>query len=178
MDTNQKPNKPNKPIRVQIRPVKLGDLAQVIAVNEASLAENYPRGLWLNKFPECKPYSFVAVVLNQVVGYVFSCGDMVISVAIYEEYRGKGIGRALMENCLNARLATRVQSGSDASGNDILRLHVRTTNERAIALYTNLGFHVDKTVVDYYVNPTCDAFEMVNQLDGKHKYTKRDRFVV
>ena len=159
----------NKATKVFIRQIKLGDLTQVIVVNEASLAENYPRGLWLNKFPESKQYSYVAVVLNQIIGYVFSTGDMIISIAVLEKYRGKGIGRELMKHCLCSRTNQTTQPNK-------IRLHVRVTNANAVALYTSLGFVIAGQMADYYINPTCDAHEMICDLSKAEQFKPVSRF--
>lgn len=163
----EKPSPLTRKVKIHIRPVKLGDLTQVIAINLASLAENYPRGLWEAKLPVCKPHSFVAIAFNQIIGYVFSCGDMIISIAVSEKYRGCGIGRQLMVNCLSTHVGTK----------ETLRLHVRTTNVNAIALYESLGFVKDNLIAGYYVNPDCDAHEM-KYTQGGVTHVRKDHFTI
>jgi ribosomal-protein-alanine N-acetyltransferase len=70
------------------------------------------------------------------------------NVAIRPQYRGRGIGTALLHHVLaearrlGARRAT---------------LEVRASNEAARRLYERLGFYVAATRRDYYTNPVEDA---------------------
>ncbi len=60
------------------------------------------------------------------------------TVGVLPEYRGLGIGTALMKAC-EARLATAT-----------VRLSVRRSNTGAIRLYENLGYHMVETWMRYY----------------------------
>jgi ribosomal-protein-alanine N-acetyltransferase len=75
----------------------------------------------------------------------------VISIAVMEEHRGKGIGRALMEGGIE---------GVKASGASEMYLEVRVSNNPAIELYIKLGFNKVKTSEGYYRDGE-NAFIMV-----------------
>ena len=70
------------------------------------------------------------------------------NIALRPEYRGQGMGTALMRHVLAEGLrlgATRAT------------LEVRASNTGAIRLYERLGFHVAGTRKGYYSHPTEDA---------------------
>ena len=113
--------------KIFIRSTKFLDISQIKKINEASLQENYPKSYWDEKFHEGKTHSFVAICLNQIIGYIFCADSNIMSFAIIEQYRNKGIGKQLMHCCLNTF--------------DIaVTLHVRISNENAIKLYRSAGF--------------------------------------
>ncbi len=60
------------------------------------------------------------------------------TVGVLPEYRGQGIGRALIAAC-ELRL-----------GGRLIRLSVRSSNQQAIRLYENLGYHHLGTWPEYY----------------------------
>jgi ribosomal protein S18 acetylase RimI-like enzyme len=83
----------------------------------------------------------------------------VVGMMVRSAYRGRGIGRALLEGCI-----ARARS---ASGLEMLTLSVTSSNEAAVALYERCGFarygelrqairlgnrHVDKTLMVLYLN--------------------------
>ena len=81
---------------------------------------------------------------NQMVGFI--AGDprpsqgfsWIATIAVLPEYRRKGIGRALLHAC-EAQLRT-----------PRLRLSVRMTNQSAIALYEQEGYHAMDVWKAYY----------------------------
>ena len=81
---------------------------------------------------------------NQMVGFI--AGDprpsqgfsWIATIAVLPEYRRKGIGRALLHAC-EAQLRT-----------PKLRLSVRMTNQSAIALYEQEGYHAMDVWKAYY----------------------------
>jgi ribosomal protein S18 acetylase RimI-like enzyme len=86
---------------------------------------------------------FVAVSADTVVGWcdvvpnrsrlVYAhCGTL--GVGLLPEYRGKGIGRKLMQRTIDAAFEF---------GMTRIELTVRETNTNAIALYKSLGFEVE-----------------------------------
>jgi ribosomal-protein-alanine N-acetyltransferase len=70
------------------------------------------------------------------------------NVAVRPQFRGRGIGTALMQHVLAE--ATRL-------GARRATLEVRSSNEDARRLYGRLGFYVAATRRNYYTNPVEDA---------------------
>lgn len=94
----------------------------------------------------------VAVESDQVVGYIGSQAVMgeadVMNLAVLPEFRGKGIGRKLVETLIAELSAVNVSS---------LTLEVRASNETALRLYTKLGFKQVGRRPCYYFAPREDA---------------------
>lgn len=134
-------------MKIVIRQMRFLDITQVMTVNQDSLAENYIKEFWVLKFHEGKSHSFVATLSDTIIGYVFCDNNTVISFAISDKYRGKGIGRHLMQHCLNT---------FDIS----ITLHVRVTNDHALKLYKSLDFEEKELLVEYYTDPVENAYLM------------------
>jgi len=164
----------------KVRRARDEDLPGVMSVNLRSLPENYWPGFFkyvLDNWPQA---FLVAEVNGEIVGYAMSrveeTADPVllglfdergritgfpgearrvghlISIAVLEEYRGRGIGKALLAETIRAlRDHYRVES---------VYLEVRVSNERAIGLYKKFGFRVGRRI-PYYYRDGEDAYVMV-----------------
>ncbi len=103
--------------------------------------------------------SFPLVVLrrpeNQVVGYIIywhiKDDVQVNNIAVHPEFRGRGIGEALMKHVLE-----KVRR----AGVTFVNLEVRTSNASARSLYKKLGFEILGIRKGYYTNPKEDAIVM------------------
>ena len=85
------------------------------------------------------------------------CGEVSINnIAVSENYRRKGIARALLQKML-----------SDLSGADSVTLEVRKSNAAAIALYESFGFERVGERRGFYEKPTEDALLMTKILNGE-----------
>jgi len=82
----------------------------------------------------------------------------VSNVAVYPEFRGRGIGKALM---LEAERLTR------ESGAERIVLDVERNNERAIAIYKRLGYSVEREHSVELEGKTYEFYRMVKELKGK-----------
>lgn len=151
-------------MKIIFRPTKLSDINQMMQLNEKSLAENYQKEFWNMKFYEGKNHSFVAVWATLIIGYIFCDGDCIISFALDEKFRGKGVGRQLIHHCLNTYT-------------NPVKLHVRVTNDVALKLYRSLGFVETETIVDYYTTPTENAYAMIWKPNGT-KYEIKKKIIV
>ncbi|MFO0613072.1 MAG: ribosomal protein S18-alanine N-acetyltransferase [Polyangiaceae bacterium] len=80
----------------------------------------------------------------------------VLSVAVVESARRRGIGRALMEAALDYSRANAVR---------LVLLEVRRTNRAAIRLYRSLSFSAMGVRPKYYADTGEDAVEMALSLD-------------
>jgi len=164
----------------RIRRARDEDLPAVMNVNLRSLPENYWPGFFkyvLDNWPQA---FLVAEAGGSVVGYAMSrveeTADPIllglfddrgriirfpgetrrvghlISIAVLEEYRGQGIGKALLAETIRAlREYYSVES---------IYLEVRVSNERAIGLYRRFGFRVGRRI-PYYYRDGEDAYVMV-----------------
>ncbi len=91
---------------------------------------------------------FVALNDNRIVGWADIFPDKSaamthsgsLGIGVVSEYRGRGIGKILLVSCIKK-----------ARENGILRivLHVRADNEKAIALYTAVGFQTEGVMKNY-----------------------------
>lgn len=138
-----------------VRRASRGDIPSVIAVNLSSLPEHYSNSFYyelLESFPEG---FIVAEREGEVIGYVmcrieFGLSNFgfnlarkghIISIAVMEGHRRRGLGRALMEEAMKAM---------KARGCDEAFLEVRVSNTPAIDLYRKLGFVEVRKIPFYY----------------------------
>ena len=148
-------------VKIVIRNAKYSDLKSMKQINEKNLSENYDIDFWKYTFYEkfaCK-HSFVAVVANEIIGYIFSDINNVVSFAVNEKYRNNGIGKQLLSHCLNTYSTD-------------LQLHVKTTNTNAQKLYVMFDFTNVKTIENYYDGG--DAYVMLHKFTGK-KYAVKNK---
>jgi [ribosomal protein S18]-alanine N-acetyltransferase len=140
----------------QIRRCEREDIPTVIEINAETLPEHYSDYFYyeiLSEFPET---FLVAELEGSVVGYVMSRIEYgfshlrrlglarkghVVSVAVKEQHRGKGVGTLLMRTAQDAMVAKNVTE---------CYLEVRVSNTEAIALYERLGYKTAGRLEAYY----------------------------
>jgi ribosomal-protein-alanine N-acetyltransferase len=151
--------------RFEIREFKPEDLDTVALINRACLPENYSPSFFLEHYYENPKIFLVAEAEGKIVGYnmcriefgvsnvrtAFVKKGHVISVAVMPEYRGLGIGKALMERGL---------VGVKEGGANEIYLEVRVSNNIAVGLYKKLGFKINR-VSDAYYRDGENAYVMV-----------------
>jgi ribosomal-protein-alanine N-acetyltransferase len=97
---------------------------------------------------------------DEVVGYIIFWhireDVQVNNIAVHPEFRGKGIGEAMMHHVID-----KVQK----NGATFMTLEVRPSNAAAVTLYEKLGFEILGTRKNYYTNPDEDAYLMGLVLD-------------
>lgn len=91
--------------------------------------------------------SFCSEGHQKVLGYaIVSLQSLVGNLAklmIAPECRGRGLGRTLLDACVQF-----VRARSSTCG--CIMLFVETTNDKALRLYQHAGFVIENTVYDYY----------------------------
>lgn len=139
-----------------IRTCDRDDIPRVIEINGLTLPEHYSDYFYheiLGEFPE----TFLVAELNaEIVGYVMCRIEYgfshlrrlslvrkghVVSVAVVDEHRGKGLGTHLLQT---AHGEMRKRSATECY------LEVRVSNERAVELYKRLGYKVCGRLEAYY----------------------------
>ena len=144
----------NDPI---IRRMRLEDCPQVHAIEEKVFPtpwslRDFEKEMTVNR---CARY-LVAEENGRIVG--FAGAWMILdeshmtNIAVLPEYRGRGIGRRLMEALM--------QYASNL-GVSYMTLEVRAGNEKARALYASLGFIRVSVRKKYYEDNGEDAYLMV-----------------
>ncbi|MDG6985255.1 MAG: GNAT family N-acetyltransferase [Nitrososphaerota archaeon] len=139
-----------------VRGCEKDDVPTVIRINGETLPEHYSDFFYyeiLGEFPEA---FLVAEVGGSIVGYVMarieygfshlkrlglSRKGHIVSVAVLEEHRGKGVGSILME---------KAQEAMGARGATESYLEVRVSNDQAINLYQRLGYRTSGRLEAYY----------------------------
>ena len=154
----------------RLRAALLNDLEKILAMERSSPeAPQWSEAVWRGILARETTASMRAVFVvenrevaercESVVGFVVaSClGDVaeLESVAVAEDERRQGIGRAL---CLQALTWARGQAV------DVMELEVRAGSAGAKALYRSLGFVEQRRRAHYYRDPVDDAVVMALQL--------------
>lgn len=151
-----------------IREFRPDDIDAVMMINKVCLPENYSPAFFLEHHYENPRVFLVAEAEGKVVGYnmcriefgisnfrtAFAKKGHVISIAVMEEYRNKGIGYDLMTEGMK-----RIRE----SGANEIYLEVRVSNKPAIELYRRLGFKASRIIEAYYRDGE-DAYLMVKDL--------------
>lgn len=144
-----------------LRPMSVLDLDQVLEIETQSFAEPWTRGNFEFEI-ESHGASALTVALsrNKVVGYSVTWflenGVHLANIAVREDCRGQGIGRALVEEVMDrARM----------EGAGSISLEVRESNVEARKLYETLGFRAVGLKRGYYKKENEDAILMRCFLD-------------
>jgi len=148
-----------------IRHCEESDLPTVIDINMAALPEHYSDYFFESILRELPDAFIVAELQSKIVGYImckiefgfsnfrklgFVKKGHVVSVAVLEDHRGKGLGKALMFEGINGVMHRK---------GDEIYLEVRVSNTGAIKLYEKLGFEIKSRLRSYYRDGE-DAFLM------------------
>lgn len=132
------------------------DLIPVMEINMKTLPEHYSDYFYESLLAELPESFLVAEVNGRLVGYImckteygfsnfkklgFVKKGHVVSVAVLEEQRKKGVGRALIEEAI---------AGTKIKKADELYLEVRCSNNEAVKLYEKIGFIIKQRIKSYY----------------------------
>lgn len=139
-----------------IRHCEINDLQAVIDINMAALPEHYSDYFFESILREL-PEAFIVAELNdKIAGYImckiefgfsnfrklgFVKKGHVVSVAVLEEHRVKGLGKALMLEGINGVMHKK---------GDEIYLEVRVSNTGAINMYQKLRFDTKSRLRSYY----------------------------
>jgi ribosomal-protein-alanine N-acetyltransferase len=121
-----------------------------------TLPEHYSDYFFESILRELPEAFVVAEVNDNVIGYImckiefgfsnfrklgFVKKGHVVSVAVLDQHRGKGVGRALMLEGVNGVVSRK---------SDEIYLEVRISNEPAVKMYEKLGFQIKSRLRTYY----------------------------
>ena len=139
-----------------IRRAELSDLIGVMEINLKTLPEHYSDYFYESLLSELPEAFLVGEISGKHVGYImckteygfsnfkklgFVKKGHVVSIAVLDEFRRKGIGKALVEESIN---------GVKIRKCDELYLEVRCSNTDAVRLYENMDFIIKQRLNSYY----------------------------
>lgn len=135
------------------------DVEQVAAIEATCFSNPWPKEIFRYEILNPSVFTLVAkektFVLGYLVGYPRGAEFHIANIAIRPEYRRRGIGRELLMKAL---------SSARELGCRFAILDVRPSNESAIGLYNQLGFHLVGRRTGYYTAPPEDAWVMRKEL--------------
>ncbi|MBM2819355.1 MAG: putative N-acetyltransferase [Nitrosarchaeum sp.] len=152
-----------------IRRAEPSDLIPIMEINLKTLPEHYSDYFYESLLAEIPEAFIVAEIAGKHIGYImckteygfsnfkklgFVKKGHVVSIAVIEEYRKKGIGQALVEESVN---------GIKLKKCDEFYLEVRCSNNDAVRLYEKLGFTIRQKINTYYRDGE-DAYLMAIEL--------------
>lgn len=152
-----------------IRRCDESDIAAVIDINLAALPEHYSDYFFESILRELPEAFIIAELDGKIVGYImckiefgfsnfrklgFVKKGHVVSVAVLDEHRNKGVGKALMLEGINGVMHRK---------GDEIYLEVRVSNTGAIKMYEKLNFEIKSRLRSYYRDGE-DAYLMALEL--------------
>ena len=153
-----------------IRRADPSDLIPIMEINLKTLPEHYSDYFYESLLAEVPEAFIVAEIDGKHVGYVmckteygfsnfkklgFVKKGHVVSIAVLEEYRKRGIGKAIVEEST---------IGIKLKKCDEFYLEVRCSNTKAVRLYEKLGFIIKQQLNAYYRDGE-DAYLMAIEFD-------------
>lgn len=142
-----------------IRQVVKDDIDAIFSIEERSFSYPFTLGMFVAMVGHRPFLSLVAEMDGKIVGYIFyslAADEMeLLTVAVDEAYRRRGIARLLIEAMI-----------IDAGSCDVraIFLEVRVSNIAAQDLYSSLGFNKIAMRPGYYVDNKEDAIVMEKKI--------------
>lgn len=139
-----------------IRDMEVEDIEQVLSIEESSFATPWSYDSFYNELTD-NPYAFYLVTEldGQVIGH---CGLWVVhdnasitNIAVLPEYRGKKLGKAMLQKAMTLAKEKEAES---------ISLEVRVSNFVAKHLYEGMGFEPGGIRKGYYTDNNEDALVM------------------
>ena len=130
---------------ITIRQPKLSDIDAIYNIERDVFVDWYPYSLLHYLITMYQPTSLVMELNHRIIGYSISRIEQegyghILALAIAKPYQGRGFGKKLLYHTIELLFHY----------TDLIRLEVRTTNQRAINLYKRFGFEVVQTLRKYY----------------------------
>uniref|UniRef100_A0A7J3M0U0 Ribosomal-protein-alanine N-acetyltransferase n=1 Tax=Archaeoglobus fulgidus TaxID=2234 RepID=A0A7J3M0U0_ARCFL len=144
-----------------IREYSIRDFNEVLEIDKEAFNPRNPSFDMFVYLTYCNEL-LVADIGNKIAGYVVTMDvdkitGKIVSIAVRKEFRGHGIGEALLREAIK-RLRAR--------GKTKIALEVRVSNKPAQELYKKLGFRIVDTIPSYYSDGE-DAYYMVLTFTGQ-----------
>ena len=144
---------------IRLEQMKSAHVAQIAQLEKLCFSDPWSENSVASELDNPLSLWLVALDGETVAGYVGSQsvldGADMMNVAVYPDYRRKGIARELVTGLMNALVEKGVKS---------LALEVRVSNAPAIALYEQMGFQQVGLRPNYYRNPKENALIMRKEL--------------
>ncbi|MBN1786298.1 MAG: ribosomal protein S18-alanine N-acetyltransferase [Candidatus Methanofastidiosa archaeon] len=143
---------------MQVRNIRAEDIYEVLKIEYECFKFPYPPNMINFLYANYIETFLVAetdTILGYVIGITYNDEGHIISLAVREEYRGLGVGRALMEEVMGIFKDKQYVSS--------VRLEVRKSNDRAITFYKRLGFDIVELLDEYYDDKE-DAYVMTKRV--------------
>jgi [ribosomal protein S18]-alanine N-acetyltransferase len=144
-------------VNVELRKLELRDLASIETIERQSYPTPWSRSMFASELAKPSSISLGAFEpgSEELVGYLIISRYVdawhVMNVAVAPEHRRRGIARTLLDRLFEV-------TGSDERRG--YTLEVRVSNEGAIKLYEQLGFHARGVRRGYYTDNREDALIM------------------
>ena len=132
------------------------DIIPVMEINLRTLPEHYSDYFYESRIQELPEAFVVAEISGKIIGYImckieygfsnfkklgFVKKGHVVSVSVMDEYRGRGLGSALIDEAIKG--VKIIQCGE-------LYLEVRCSNTAAVKLYEKIDFVIQQRLKTYY----------------------------
>lgn len=150
-----------------IRKMILGDLEQVVAIDQTSFSLPWPPRSFQfelsdNPASRCWVIELDEKIVAMIVSWLILDELHVATIATHPEFRRQGIGKKLLLHALKSARSEGVNRSF---------LEVRKSNEAAINMYKSFGFVEDGVRKEYYKDNNEDAVLMslndLSQLPGE-----------
>ena len=133
-------------MKVKLRNPSMVDAKEVYEIEKLSFDHPHPFLVILSEITLHSDTSLVAEVNGKIVGYAIAAKEVgkklhLLNFAVHPEYRGLGIGKALLTSL--EKLARR-------KGVKEIYLEVEEDNEVAKELYRKMGYKEVKRIKNYY----------------------------
>lgn len=142
-----------------IRKATKEDLKEILEIESYSFVVPWNKEAWEAEFND-NPFAtiLVATLNNKVIGfldyYITFNSSTIAQIAVDKEFRRQGVAEALMNYMFDSVESSNKSLKDEAEINDrfveLMTLEVRESNEKAINMYTKLGFKELRKKPHYY----------------------------